>query len=99
MALPVNIQSACALLALVVSFTLYQAATADSQDLTTSPTSFSVDAGSTGLEGTASYATTPTGRQTTGAGISGVYDSAYLTFVSLAVTYDEDLTQATRTHD
>ena len=99
MALPVNRRSACALLALVVSFTLYQAATADSQDLTTSPTSFSVDAGSSGLEVTVSYDTTPTGLQTTGAGISVFYDSAYLTFVSFAVTYDEDLTQATRTPD
>ena len=99
MALPVNRRSACALLALIVSITLYQAATADSQDLTTSPASLSVFAGSTGLEVTVSYDTTPTGLQTTGAGISVFYDSAYLTFVSLAETYDEDLVQATRTPD
>ena len=94
-----NRQSACALLGLVVSFALYQAATADSQDLTTSPLSFSVDAGSTGLEVTVSYDTTPTGLQTTGAGISIFYDSSKLTFVSLAETYDENLIQATRTPD
>ena len=99
MALPVNNRSACALLALVVSFTLYEAATADSQDLTTSPTSFSVDAGSTGLEVTVSYDTTPTGQQTSGFDVSIFYDSAYLTFVSLAETYDEDLIEASRTPD
>ena len=80
-------------------FASFALAHADSQDLTTSPLSFSVDAGSTGLEVTVSYDTTPTGLQTTGAGISIFYDSSKLTFVSLAETYDEDLTQATRTPD
>ena len=84
---------------LAAVFTSFALAHADSQDLTTSPLSFSVDAGSTGLEVTVSYDTTPTGLQTTGAGISIFYDSSKLTFVSLAETYDEDLTQATRTPD
>ena len=84
---------------LAAVFTSFALAHADSQDLTTSPLSFSVDAGSTGLEVTVSYDTTPTGLQTTGAGISIFYDSSKLTFVSLAETYDEDLTQAPRTPD
>ena len=91
-----RVRAAIGISIFLASFVL---ANADSQDLTTAPLSFSVDAGSTGLEVTVSYDTTPTGLQTTGAGISVFYDSAYLTFVSFAVTYDEDLTQATRTPD
>jgi hypothetical protein len=91
-----HIRTVIGIAILLASFAL---ANADSQDLTTAPLSFSVDAGSTGLEVTVSYDTTPTGLQTTGAGISVFYDSSKLTFVSLAETYDEDLTQATRTPD
>ena len=91
-----RVRAAIGISIFLASFTL---ANADSQDLTTAPLSFSVDAGSTGLEVTVSYDTTPTGLQTTGAGISVFYDSSKLTFVSLAETYDEDLTQATRTPD
>ena len=82
---------------LMVNVLPNQAAVGGAQIVTTSPTSFSVDAGSTGLEVTVSYDTDPSGVQTTGAGISIFYDSSKLTFVSLAETYDEGLTQATRT--
>ena len=51
-----RVRAAIGISVFLASFVL---ANADSQDLTTAPLSFSVDAGSSGLEVTVSYDTTP----------------------------------------
>ncbi len=68
-------------------FTASIFAAAESQIVTSSPTSVSVPAGETGIELTISYDTDPTGVQTTGLGVKVVYDSSKLTLVSMEGSY------------
>ena len=70
---------------------------ADQQVFTPSPTTLSVSPGATGIELMVSYDTTPSGLQTTGAGISIYFDSSKLTFVSLTALHQGDLLSVTST--
>ena len=68
---------------------------ADQQVFTPSPTTLSVAPGATGIELTVGYDTSPSGLQTTGAGISIYFDSSKLTFVSLTALHEGDLLSVT----